>query len=133
MTVNEYGAKESCRDTRDSQRVVRINQYLERLMQSRAEMLDAGRRKRPLAEAEVVDAKRQRVNSGQPDFEIPPLKAGPHSLADIFTLTPNEGLRAFDANLVPLELAAKISITTIIKVDDALLNMAINVSAPSDA
>ena len=102
-------------------------------MQSRAEMLDAGRRKRPLAEAEVADAKRQRVNSGEPDFEIPPLGAGPHSLADIFTLTSNAGLRTFDANLVPLELAAKISITTIIKVDNNLLNMAINVCIPLEA
>ncbi|CAK7216793.1 hypothetical protein SBRCBS47491_002948 [Sporothrix bragantina] len=114
----------------------RIQQYVERLMRSRAELLDDAGRKRALADQQAAgDAKRQRVASGavvpsaqqqpQPLQEIPPLGPGPKSLADIFALTTNPQLRNFHVSNVPLELAAKISVSTLARIDGQLLNHAI--------
>ncbi|KAL1897887.1 hypothetical protein Sste5346_003739 [Sporothrix stenoceras] len=119
----------------------RIQQYVERLMRSRAELLDDAGRKRALADQQAAaygggggDAKRQRMASGaaaaaaavpQPLQEIPPLGPGPKSLADIFALTNNPQLRAFNTSNVPLELAAKISVSTLARVDPQLLSRAI--------
>ncbi|OAA57918.1 mRNA cleavage and polyadenylation specificity factor complex subunit [Niveomyces insectorum RCEF 264] len=111
----------------------RIQQYVERLMRSRAELLDDAVRKRALVDQQAAaygDAKRQRLASGAAappqQLEIPPLGPGPVSLADIFTLTTNPQLRAFNAAQIPLELAAKISISTLVRVDQQLLDRAIN-------
>lgn len=111
----------------------RIQQYVERLMRSRAELIDDAGRKRALADQQAVasgDAKRQRVASGAaappPPQEIPALGHGPKSLADIFALTSNPQLRAFNASNVPLELAAKISVSTLARVDTQLLSRAIS-------
>ncbi|CAK7268275.1 hypothetical protein SEPCBS119000_002977 [Sporothrix epigloea] len=117
----------------------RIQQYVERLMRSRAELLDSTGSKRAIADQQAAaaggDAKRQRLNSGavvppvrqepQPLQAIPPLKSGPKSLADIFALTTNPELRNFHASQVQLELAAKISVSTLARVDAQLLNHAI--------
>ncbi|CAK7273024.1 hypothetical protein SEPCBS57363_005444 [Sporothrix epigloea] len=117
----------------------RIQQYIERLMRSRAELLDITGSKRVLADQQAAatggDAKRQRLTGGavvppvrqepQPLQAIPPLKPGPKSLADIFALTTNPELRNFHASQVPLELAAKISVSTLARVDVQLLNHAI--------
>ncbi|CAK7210450.1 hypothetical protein SCUCBS95973_000787 [Sporothrix curviconia] len=117
----------------------RIQQYVERLMRSRAELLDDAGRKRTLADQQAAtaggDAKRQRLASGavvplaqqQPQElqEIPRLGAGAKSLADIFALGTNQQLRNFHASSVPLELAAKISVSTLARVDVQLLNHAI--------
>lgn len=100
-------------------------------MQSRAEVFDGASRKRALTDQEGLDAKRQRVEPSQPELQITPLKPGPHSLADVFTFTQNEGLRTFDVSLVPAPLAAKISVMTIARVDPKLLDMAINVGPKS--
>jgi symplekin len=108
----------------------KIQGYLERLMQLRAEVFDSASRKRALAErGDDLDAKRQRMAATQPEFQIPPLKSGPHSLADVFTLTRNEGLRTFDVSLIPAALAAKVSINTIARINPNLLSRAINVSS----
>ncbi|CAK7198401.1 hypothetical protein SEUCBS139899_001062 [Sporothrix eucalyptigena] len=114
----------------------RIQQYVERLMRSRAELFDDAGRKRALVDQQAAaaggDAKRQRVASGagvplaqQLLQEIPPLGPGPKSLADIFALATNPQLRAFNASNVPLELAAKISVSTLARVDAQLLSKAI--------
>ncbi|KIH86297.1 symplekin [Sporothrix brasiliensis 5110] len=107
----------------------RIQQYVERLMRSRAELLDDAGRKRALADQQAAgDAKRQRVASGAAASlpqEIPALAPGPLSLADIFALTSNPQLRSFNASNVPLELAAKISVSTLARVDPQLLSLAI--------
>jgi symplekin len=101
--------------------------YLDRLSQSRAELFDGVSRKRALTEvADGIEAKRQRTGSALPDFQIAPLPPGPHSLADIFTFTKNEGLRKFDVALVPAPLAAKVSINTIARIDSNLLERAIS-------
>lgn len=107
----------------------RIQQYLERLMASKAEVLDGGSRKRAHADvASGLEVKRQRTGPAQPTFQISPLGAGPHSLADVFALTQNAGLRAFDASQVPAALAAKISVNTIARIDNSILDRAIEVS-----
>ncbi|KAI1206454.1 uncharacterized protein F4807DRAFT_439250 [Annulohypoxylon truncatum] len=107
----------------------RIQQYVERLMRSRAEIFDEGNRKRTMAEqADGQDTKRQRTGttSSNPQVEITPLKPGPHTLADVFTFTNNDGLKRFNVgDNVPAPLAAKISVTTIARVDQQLLDRAI--------
>ncbi|EFW98981.1 mRNA cleavage and polyadenylation specificity factor complex subunit [Grosmannia clavigera kw1407] len=109
----------------------RIHQHIERLMRSRAEMLDDGGRKRALADQQAAaygDTKRQRLATGAaaPQMvEIKPLAPGQNSLADIFALTSNAQQRAFSASQVPLDLAAKISVSTLARVDQQLLDRAI--------
>ncbi|KAI2607096.1 uncharacterized protein GGS25DRAFT_494340 [Hypoxylon fragiforme] len=108
----------------------RIQQYIERLMRSRAEIFDEGTRKRAMVEQQVngVDAKRQRTGPvpSHPQIEITPLKPGPHTLADLFTFTSNDGLKSFNVSEnVPAPLAARISVTTISRIDPQLLERAI--------
>ncbi|KAI1641547.1 uncharacterized protein F4817DRAFT_355451 [Daldinia loculata] len=109
--------------------VGRMQQYIERVMRSRAEIFDEGGRKRALAEqANGVEAKRQRTGTAPPhlQLEITPLKPGPHTLAEVFTFTSNDGLKHFDvSNNVPAPIAARISVTTIARIDPQLLDRAI--------
>ncbi|KAJ4296936.1 hypothetical protein N0V88_003852 [Collariella sp. IMI 366227] len=106
----------------------RIQQYLERLMRQRAEIQDEAGRKRALADQAAADqgeAKRQKVESAVAPFAIPPLGAGPHSLASVFTLTNNTGLQGFDATQLPANLAAKISVRTLAVVDQQVIDLAV--------
>lgn len=110
----------------------RIQQYVERLMRSRAEIFDEAGRKRALADQAAAgygDAKRQKVEAGAPQFTVPPLGPGPHTLAGVFTLTNNAGLQAFDATQLPANLAAKIGVRTLAALDQNVLDLAVNVSA----
>ncbi|KAH8202661.1 hypothetical protein TruAng_003147 [Truncatella angustata] len=114
--------------TRDTKGVMaqRLQPYLERLMQARAEMQEGASRKRAISEvADGTEAKRQRTAPALPELQIGPLPPGPHSLADIFTFTKNEGLRNFDVALVPAPLAAKVSVNAIAKIDPSLFARAI--------
>lgn len=104
----------------------RMQPYLDRLSQARAELLDGASRKRGLAEMDGTEAKRQRTSPAPADLEITPLSPGSHSLADVFTFTKNEGLRNFDVALVPAPVAAKVSVNTLARIDPSLLEMAIN-------
>ncbi|KAK4251174.1 hypothetical protein C7999DRAFT_11104 [Corynascus novoguineensis] len=107
----------------------RIQQYLERLMRSRAEIFDEAGRKRMLTDQELAaygDAKRQRMEAGIPQLSIPPLGPGPHTLAEVFTLTDNLGLQGFDATQLPTNLAAKISIRTLATLDEKVLDLAVS-------
>ncbi len=109
----------------------RIQQYVERLMRSRAEIFDEAGRKRALADqaaAPFGDAKRQKVESGAAQFSIPPLGPGPHTLAAVFTLTNNLGLQGFDVSHLPENLAAKISVRTLEALDPHVLDLAVGVS-----
>ncbi|RYP49961.1 hypothetical protein DL768_004396 [Monosporascus sp. mg162] len=119
----------SKRDPHNPQ-VGRIQQHVERLMRSRAEILDGASRKRALAEQESAsETKRQRTAavSAQPQLQITPLTPGPHTLAEVFTLTQNEGLKNFNVGaVVPAPLAAKISVATIARLDAGILEQAIS-------
>jgi symplekin len=110
----------------------RIQQYIERLIRSRAEIFDEAGRKRALADhaaASHRDAKRQKMEGGPAQVVIPPLGSGPHTLATIFTLTNNVGLAGFDATQLPVNLAAKISVRALVALDQKVLDLAVNVSA----
>ncbi|KAK4129237.1 hypothetical protein N657DRAFT_562576 [Parathielavia appendiculata] len=102
----------------------RIHQYIERMMRSRAEIFDEASRKRALVDQAVGDAKRQKME-GAPQFMVPPLGPGPHSLAGVFTLTSNPGLQAFDATQLPANLAAKISVKTLMTLDQQIFDLAV--------
>ncbi|KAI0860711.1 mRNA cleavage and polyadenylation specificity factor complex subunit [Xylaria cubensis] len=108
----------------------RMQQYVERLVRSRAEIFDEGGRKRAMVDqASTVEAKRQRTAtlSTQPQIEITPLKPGANTLAEVFTFTNNDGLRRFSvSDTIPAPLAAKISVRTIAQLDAEILQRAID-------
>ncbi|RYC60084.1 hypothetical protein CHU98_g6117 [Xylaria longipes] len=108
----------------------RMQQYVERLVRSRAEIFDEGSRKRAMVDqAGAVEVKRQRTAtlSTQPQIEITPLKPGANTLAEIFTFTNNDGLKRFSvSDTIPAPLAAKISVRTIAQLDAEILQRAID-------
>ncbi|KAH6634141.1 hypothetical protein B0J18DRAFT_9852 [Chaetomium sp. MPI-SDFR-AT-0129] len=107
----------------------RIQQYVERLTRSRAEIFDEAGRKRALADqatAAYGDAKRQKAETDIPQFSIPPLGPGPHSLAAVFTITNNPGLQAFDVTQLPDHLVSRISVRTLAGIDQKFLDFAIS-------
>ncbi|KAI5865159.1 hypothetical protein GGS23DRAFT_412070 [Durotheca rogersii] len=117
-----------CRRNPHNPLVGRMQQYVERLVRLRAEIFDEGGRKRAMAEhADGLDAKRQRIATvSHPQIEISPLKPGPHSLAEVFTFTNNDGLKHFNVGEnIPADLAAKISVLTISRLNPQLLERAI--------
>ncbi|KAL2113494.1 hypothetical protein VUR80DRAFT_3656 [Thermomyces stellatus] len=110
----------------------RLHQQIERLMRMKAETFDETAKKRILDphQAEVSDAKRLRTSDAamaapRQDEGIPPLGPGPHTLGSVFTLTPSEGLKSFDAGVVPLPLAARISVSTLVNVDSQAFDKAV--------
>lgn len=112
----------------------RLHQQIERLMRMKTEAFDETAKKRILDshQAEVSDAKRLRTSAGavaepRQDEEAPPLGPGPHTLGSIFTLTPSEGLKSFDVGVVPLPLAARINVSTLVNVDSQAFDKAIQV------
>jgi symplekin len=114
----------------------RIMQCIERLAQTRNEVLDDSSRKRA-APSEPVDgldqskrAKRAPV-PGQiaADVRIPPLPEGPVSIAQLFTLTDDVGLRSFDVTQLPIELVVKLTVPVMQKLDQGLLDKVIEVGA----
>jgi symplekin len=110
--------------------IPKIQQYLERLNRSRTEIFDEASRKRAYEaqQYDAIEAKRQRLAAASvPQLHITPLSPGPHSVAEIFTLTSNAGLRGFDAGLVPSDIASRISVSTLARVDARLLLRAIEV------
>lgn len=107
----------------------RIQQHVERLMRSRAEILDDVGRKRALAEQQQAaygDAKRQKMASESLPVRVNPLAPGPNSLAAIYTLTQNVGLQAFDATQVPSQIATKVVVSTLARVDPHALSQAVH-------
>ncbi|KAI8630416.1 hypothetical protein F5Y19DRAFT_46079 [Xylariaceae sp. FL1651] len=110
--------------------VGRMQQHIDRLMRSRAEIFDETNRKRTMVEQpSAVETKRQRTGtiSSQPQIEITPLKPGANTLADVFTFTNNDGLKKFNvSDNIPAPLAAKISVRTIAQLDTEILERAIN-------
>jgi symplekin len=112
-------------------------QYIERLAQLRNEVLDDSSRKRA-APSEPVDgldqskrAKLGEVVPGQTaaDVRIPPLPEGPVSIAQLFTLTDDVGLRSFDVTQLPIELVVQLTVPVMQKLDQGLLDKVIEVGA----
>ncbi|EJT73475.1 hypothetical protein GGTG_10313 [Gaeumannomyces tritici R3-111a-1] len=109
----------------------RIHQHIERLVRTRNEIFDEASRKRVLAEqnaAALGDAKRLRLVSGPAPSPLPqvtPLPPGPTTLAAIFTLTSSSGLQVFDVSAVSADLAARICVSTLARVDPSILGRAV--------
>lgn len=112
----------------------KIQQYVERLMRSRTEILDEATRKRAAPEsANGVDpAKRQRVGMAPPSaptkLTVYPLTPGPHSVADLFTITDDQALKTFDVGQLPEDLVVKIGVIIMSRIDSNLFDQTINVS-----
>ena len=60
-----------------------------------------------------------------PQIQITPLGPGPHSLAEVFTLTTHDGIKTFDVSTLPLALTAKVSVTTMAKIDPIAVTKAV--------
>ncbi|RFU34302.1 hypothetical protein B7463_g1980, partial [Scytalidium lignicola] len=110
----------------------RIQQYIERLMRSRTEIFDEASRKRgPSEPIDGLDpAKRQRLSAQGPStpvaIHIPPLAPGPHTIAELFTVTGDEALKAFDVSQLSQDLVVKISVTILSKIETATINQAVD-------
>ena len=106
--------------------IPRIHQYIERTMRMVAEAFDGSGKKRALEDQQqdAYDAKRQRVEAAQ--VQIPPLGPGPHTLADVFSLTDAAGLKSFDLSQVPSQLVAKLAVNALSRIDPQLLAKSID-------
>ncbi|KAL1986909.1 hypothetical protein VTN96DRAFT_5326 [Rasamsonia emersonii] len=107
----------------------KMQQYIDRLAQSRLDILDDSSRKRGLP-AEPTDgldnAKRARLDVETPPIKIPPLPPGPTSYAQLFTLTEDVGLSTFDVKQLPADLVVKITVPVLQRIDQNVLNQAID-------
>ncbi|KAL2869978.1 RNA-processing protein PTA1 [Aspergillus lucknowensis] len=110
--------------------VTKMQQHIERLMQSRVEPADETSRKRGLPTEPtdgLDDAKRARLDADTPPiFKIPPLPPGRISYAQLFTLTQDAGLSSFDVKQLPADLLVKIVVPLLARVDQSSLNQVID-------
>lgn len=103
-------------------------------MRSKSDIFDDISRKRgPPEPTDGLDAsKRQKlsaqVNNAPTKFNVPPLAPGPHSVAELFTITPDEAIKAFDVAQLPEALVVRIVITILQRIDSDILNQAVEVS-----
>jgi symplekin len=111
----------------------RIQQYVDRLVRSKAEIFDSSSRKRGAGEAQSNtaasgDAKRRKLGADAVLAEqaLPtPLGPGPHSLAAVYSLTNDASLRGFDASVLPAPLVARITTALLANLDLASLVRAV--------
>lgn len=118
----------------------RIQQYIERLIQSRIERMDEGSRKRgpPAEPTDGLDhSKRVRLGAEIPGvserkLQIPPLPSGPISVAQLFTLTTDAALTSFDVKQIPMGMVVQIALPVIYRLSQGLLDQAIGVGGWSE-
>ena len=109
----------------------RIKQHVDRLSQIRLEVFDESNRKRP-APTEPTDGldstKRQRLGAelSSPPKMPSPLPPGPVSVAQLFTLSSEEGLTSFDVTQLPIELIVRITLPVLQRISQQPLDDAIN-------
>jgi symplekin len=113
----------------------RIQQYVERMMRSKSEIFDEATRKRgPPEPTDGLDpAKRQKLGAQintppQDRLHVPPLTPGPHTIAELFTITTDQALTAFDVAQLSEDLVVKIGITILQRINADTLNQAVEVS-----
>ena len=108
----------------------RIKQHVERLTQSRIDILDESSKKRgaPSDPTDGLDnAKRARLGAELNVRQtVPPLPSGPISTAQLFTLTNDEGLTSFNVTVLPIDLVVRIALPVLQRIDQDNLNHAIN-------
>lgn len=108
-----------------------MQQYLDRLMQSRLEVNDDTSRKRglPTEPTDGLDnAKRARLDAQIPQLlRIPSLPPGPLSYQQLFSITEDAGLSSFDVKQLPIDLLVKIVIPLLARVDQSIMTQAVDV------
>ncbi|OCK80984.1 hypothetical protein K432DRAFT_381741 [Lepidopterella palustris CBS 459.81] len=110
----------------------RIQQYLERIHRMRLDVFDESNRKRsaPVEPTDGLDqSKRQRLGANVPADAIsgPQVPSGPVSVAQLFTLTEEEGAKNFDVQAIPVEIVVKIIVPLLMTVDKTKMDSAINI------
>lgn len=109
----------------------RIHQYLDRIIKAKSEIFDDATRKRsPPGPTDVAEStKRSKpVAPTKPParvLQVPPLKPGAHSVADLYTITTDASLKVFDVAILPEDLVVNIGITILQRIDTELLNQAV--------
>ncbi|KAL1990287.1 hypothetical protein VTN49DRAFT_6126 [Thermomyces lanuginosus] len=107
----------------------KMQQRIERLSQSRLDILEENSRKRgmPPEPTDGVDnAKRAKLGVEAPVvLKIPPLPPGPTSYAQLFTLTEDAGLASFDVKQLPADMVVRIVVPLLERVNQDLLNQAV--------
>lgn len=109
----------------------KMQQHVERLMQSRLDIVDEeGSRKRGLP-SEPTDgldnAKRARLDAETPPLiKVPPLPPGRISFAQLFTLTEDTGLSSFDVKQLPPDLVVKIAVPILAHIDQSAFSQAVD-------
>lgn len=98
------------------------------------EIFDEGSRKRgPPEQIDGLDpAKRQKlgaqINTPQQNrLHVPPLTPGSHTIAELFTITTDEALKAFDVAQLSEDLVLKIVITILQRLNTDTLSQAVEV------
>ncbi|KAF7594239.1 hypothetical protein BBP40_009791 [Aspergillus hancockii] len=107
----------------------KMQQHIERLMQSRLEAVDESSKKRglPTEPTDGLDnTKRAKLDAETPPLlKIPPLPPGPLSYAQLFTLTEDAGLSSFDVKQLPVDLLVKIVVPVLARVDLSTMHQAV--------
>lgn len=101
------------------------------------EIFDESSKKRgPPEPVDGLDpAKRQKLgaqinSSPQNRLHVPPLTPGPHTVAELFTITTDEALKAFDVAMLSEDLVVKIGITILQRINADTLHQAVEVRPP---
>ena len=93
------------------------------MLDAQMEFFDEGSRKRgaPDGPDALENAKRARL--GLPGATIPaPLPPGPVSVAQLYTLTTDNDIRAFDVNVLPLDIVIRLSMAVLQNIDSIQLD-----------
>ncbi|GAB1207785.1 hypothetical protein APSETT445_006519 [Aspergillus pseudonomiae] len=108
----------------------KMQQHIERLMQSRIETADDSSKKRglPTEPTDGLDnSKRAKLDTESPPLiKVSPLPPGPVSYSQLYTLTEDAGLSSFDVKQLPVELLVKIVVPVLARVDQSALHQAID-------
>lgn len=63
-----------------------------------------------------------------PALHVPPLSAGTHTVAELFTITTDASLKVFDVAMLPEDLVVKMGVIILQRIDVETLNQAIEVA-----
>lgn len=101
-------------------------------MRQKTMIFDGPSRKRGPELVEGFDsAKRQKLvqakSSTRAQLKIPPLEPGPHTIAEVFTLTEDKSLHGFDVALFAEDLVVKIGVSILQRIDADTIEQAISV------